>query len=55
MGVYVSNWRLARAISMEKPGETAGTVSSTGLDIVYVRLLQLGDRCCIILSPLRGP
>ena len=43
MGVYVSNWRLARAVAMEQPGITAGTVSGTGLDIVYVRLLQLGD------------
>jgi NAD(P)H-dependent flavin oxidoreductase YrpB (nitropropane dioxygenase family) len=43
MGVYVSNWRLARAVAMERPGETAGTVSGTALDIVYVRLLQLGD------------
>ena len=43
MGAYVSNWRLARAVAMERPGETAGTVSSTGLDVVYVRLLQLGD------------
>src|SRR5512133_2506150 len=43
MGVYVSNWRLARAVSMERPGETAGTVSGTALDVVYVRLLQLGD------------
>ncbi len=43
MGVYVSNWRLARAVAMEKPGITAGTVSGTGLDVVYVRLLQLGD------------
>ena len=43
MGVYVSNWRLARAVAMERPGVTAGTVSGTGLDIVYVRLLQLGD------------
>jgi nitronate monooxygenase len=43
MGVYVSNWRLARAVAMERPGITAGTVSGTGLDIVYVRLLQLGD------------
>jgi len=25
MGVYVSNWRLARAVAMEKPGITAGT------------------------------
>ncbi len=43
MGVYVSNWRLARAVAMEQPGITAGTVSGTGLDVVYVRLLQLGD------------
>jgi NAD(P)H-dependent flavin oxidoreductase YrpB (nitropropane dioxygenase family) len=43
MGVYVSNWRLARAVAMERPGMTAGTVSGTGLDVVYVRLLQLGD------------
>ncbi len=43
MGVYVSNWRLARAVAMERPGETAGTVSGTALDVVYVRLLQLGD------------
>ena len=43
MGVYVSNWRLARAVAMEQPGTTAGTVSGTALDIVYVRLLQLGD------------
>jgi nitronate monooxygenase len=43
MGVYVSNWRLARAVAMEKPGISAGTVSGTGLDWVYVRLLQLGD------------
>jgi nitronate monooxygenase len=43
MGVYVSNWRLAKAIAMAKPGVTAGTVSGTALDVVYVRLLQLGD------------
>src|SRR4051812_25037642 len=43
MGVYVSNWRLARAVGAERPGETAGTVSGTALDVVYVRLLQLGD------------
>lgn len=43
MGVYVSNWRLAKAVAMEMPGITAGTVSGTGLDWVYVRLLQLGD------------
>lgn len=43
MGVYVSNWRLAKTVAMEKSGITAGTVSGTGLDWVYVRLLQLGD------------
>ena len=43
MGVYVSNWRLAKAVAQGKPGVTAGTVSGTGLDVVYVRLLQLGD------------
>lgn len=43
MGVYVSNWQLARAVATERPGETAGTVSGTALDVVYVRLLQLGD------------
>ena len=43
MGAYVSNWRLARAVALERPGSTAGTVSGTGLDVVYVRLLQLGD------------
>jgi NAD(P)H-dependent flavin oxidoreductase YrpB (nitropropane dioxygenase family) len=43
MGVYVSNWRLAQAVATERPGATAGTVSGTALDVVYVRLLQLGD------------
>ncbi len=43
MGVYVSNWRLARAVARQRSGETAGTVSGTALDVVYVRLLQLGD------------
>ena len=43
MGVYFSNWRLARAVASERPGKTAGTVSGTALDVVYVRLLQLGD------------
>ena len=43
MGVYVSNWRLAKAVATERPGATAGTVSGTALDVVYVRLLQLGD------------
>ena len=43
MGVYVSNWRLAKNVARERPGTTVGTVSGTGLDVVYVRLLQLGD------------
>jgi nitronate monooxygenase len=43
MGVYVSNWRLARTVATARPGVTAGTVSGTALDVVYVRLLQLGD------------
>jgi NAD(P)H-dependent flavin oxidoreductase YrpB (nitropropane dioxygenase family) len=43
MGVHVSNWRLARAVSLARPGVTAGTVSGTALDVVYARLLQLGD------------
>jgi len=43
MGAYVSNWRMAKTVAMERPGITAGTVSGTGLDVVYVRLLQLGD------------
>ena len=43
MGVYVSNWRLARSVAMQRPGETVGTVSGTALDVVYLRLLQLGS------------
>lgn len=43
MGVHVSNWRLANAVARARPGEAAGTVSGTALDVVYVRLLQLGD------------
>ncbi len=43
MGVYVSNWRLAQAVAAQRPGLTAGTISGTGLDLVYTRLLQLGD------------
>jgi len=43
MGAYVSNWRLARAVAMERPGVTAGTVSGIGLDVGYARLLELGD------------
>ncbi|MCB9142292.1 MAG: hypothetical protein H6646_08480 [Anaerolineales bacterium] len=29
---------------MERPSETVGTVSGTALDVVFVRLLQLGDQ-----------
>ena len=43
MAVYVSTWRLARSVAMERVGETAGTVSGTALDVIYARLLQLGD------------
>jgi NAD(P)H-dependent flavin oxidoreductase YrpB (nitropropane dioxygenase family) len=43
MGAYVSNWRLARAVARERPGTAVGTISGTGLDIIYVRLLQIGD------------
>lgn len=43
MGVHVSNWRLAKTVAMQRPGITVGTVSGTALDVVYVRLLQLGD------------
>lgn len=43
MAVYVSTWRLARAVAAEKPGVTAGTISGTALDVVHARLLQLGD------------
>ena len=32
-----------KAVAQGKPGVTAGTISGTGLDVVYVRLLQLGD------------
>jgi nitronate monooxygenase len=40
MGVAVSDWRLARAVSAE--GQL-GVVSGTALDTVMVRRLQLGD------------
>jgi nitronate monooxygenase len=40
MGVGVSNWRLARAVSSEGG---LGVVSATGLDVVFVRRLQDGD------------
>jgi NAD(P)H-dependent flavin oxidoreductase YrpB (nitropropane dioxygenase family) len=41
MGVAVSGWRLARAVS--RRGQL-GVVSGTGLDSVFVRRLQDGDR-----------
>ncbi|MFJ6936599.1 nitronate monooxygenase [Streptomyces sp. NPDC101132] len=40
MGVAVSGWRLARAVS--GPGRL-GVVSGTALDVVLARVLQLGD------------
>src|ERR1019366_9497145 len=40
MGVAVSSWRLARAVS--QCGQL-GVVSGTGLDAVLTRRLQLGD------------
>lgn len=40
MGVGVSNWRLARAVSQE---EQLGVVSGTLLDTVFARRLQDGD------------
>lgn len=40
MGVAVSSWRLARAVS--RRGQL-GVVSGTGIDTVVVRQLQLGD------------
>lgn len=43
MGVYISNWKLARAASMSKLGSIAGTLSGTAMDYIYTRKLQLGD------------
>src|ERR1035437_481029 len=40
MGVAVSNWKLARAVSLR--GQL-GVVSGTALDTVFVRRLQDGD------------
>lgn len=40
MGVAVSDWRLARAVSLE--GQL-GVVSGTAIDVVLARRLQLGD------------
>lgn len=41
MGVAVSSWRLARAVSVRGH---LGVVSGTALDVVLARRLQLGDR-----------
>ncbi len=54
MGVYVSNFRLASAVAAARPGLTAGTVSGTALDVVHVRLLQLGDPGGHIQSALQA-
>ena len=56
MGVGVSAWRLARAVS--RAGQL-GVVSGTGLDLVLTRRLQLGDvgghiRRALELFPLSG-
>ncbi len=40
MGIAVSDWRLARSVSMQ--GQM-GVVSGTALDVVLARRLQLGD------------
>jgi len=57
MGIGVSNWRLARAVSMQ--GQI-GVVSGTALNSVLVRRLQDGDadgsmRRALAQCPLRGP
>ena len=44
MGVAVSDWKLARAVS--KTGQL-GVVSGTAIDTVLVRRLQLGDDTCV--------
>ena len=56
MGVGVSAWRLARAVS--RAGQL-GVVSGTGLDLVLTRRLQLGDpgghiRRALDLLPISG-
>lgn len=40
MGLGISDWRLARAVSLRKQ---LGVVSGTALDLIFVRRLQLGD------------
>ena len=41
MGVAVSNWKLARAVSM---AGQLGVVSGTAMETVLARRLQLGDQ-----------
>lgn len=41
MGIHVSSWRLAKAVSVE--GQL-GVVSGTAIDAVVARVLQLGDK-----------
>ncbi len=41
MGIAVSSWRLASAVARRRQ---LGVVSSTGLDLVFTRRLQLGDQ-----------
>jgi len=40
MGLGISDWRLARAVSLRKQ---LGVVSGTALDLIFVRRLQQGD------------
>ena len=51
MGIAVSDWRLARAVSMT--GQL-GVVSGTALDSVFIRRLQDGDLCGSIRRALRA-
>ena len=56
MGVGVSGWRLARAVSL---AGQLGVVSGVGLDTVIARRLQLGDqgghiRRALASFPYRG-
>jgi nitronate monooxygenase len=56
MGVAVSNWKLARAVSRR---EQLGVISGTALDTVFVRRLQDGDpegdmRRAMVAFPING-
>ena len=51
MGVAVSNWNLARAVSSQ--GQL-GVVSGTGIDAVMVRRLQLGDEDGLVRRALEA-